>query len=93
MASFMVAAWECLAKQHASNMWDFPVVFEEMLVLAPVRAERGDSVTLSVSIDKSHRFQVQAQHPSYRAGPTLPREQNSCRCMPCICKCSCRQEI
>ena len=58
MASFMVAAWECLAKGAGTNMWDFPVVFEDVLVLAPVRGERGDSVTLGVSLDQSNRFQV-----------------------------------
>jgi len=58
MAAFMVSAWECLAKGAGASMWDFPVVFEDVLVLAPVRGERGVAVTLNVSLDKSQRFQV-----------------------------------
>lgn len=56
--SYLVTAWEALAAQHEKTMAELPVVFEDVSIVQAVQAQPGDNVTLSVLLDRSHRFQV-----------------------------------
>ena len=56
--SYLVTAWEALAAQRETTMEELPVVFEDVSIVQAVQANPGDQVTLSVLLDRSHRFQV-----------------------------------
>lgn len=56
--SYLVTAWEALAAQHEKTMAELPVVFEDVSIVQAVQTQPGDNVTLSVLLDRSHRFQV-----------------------------------
>ncbi|EIE22203.1 ketoacyl-synt-domain-containing protein [Coccomyxa subellipsoidea C-169] len=56
--SYLVAAWEALATQQEKAMAELPVAFEDVCILQAVQAQPGDNITLSVLLDRSHRFQV-----------------------------------
>ena len=56
--SYLVTAWEALATQHEKTMAELPVVFEDVSIVQAVQAQPGENVTLSVLLDRSHRFQV-----------------------------------
>ena len=53
-----MTAWEALATQRETTMEELPVVFEDVSIVQAVQANPGDAVTLSVLLDRSHRFQV-----------------------------------
>lgn len=56
--SYMVTAWEALATQQEKTMDELPVSFEDVSIVQAVQAQPGENVTLSVLLDRSHRFQV-----------------------------------
>jgi len=39
-------------------MDQLPVTFEDVSIVQAVQAQSGENVTLSVTLDRSHRFQV-----------------------------------
>jgi fatty acid synthase len=53
-----VTAWEALAAQQETTMEELAVTFEDVSIVQAVQAQPGESVTLSVLLDRSHRFQV-----------------------------------
>lgn len=56
--SYLVTAWEALAAQQETTMEEMPVIFEDVSIVQAVQAQPGENVTLSVLLDRSHRFQV-----------------------------------
>lgn len=68
--SYLVAAWEALAT-HEKTM---PVVFEDVSIVQAVQAQPGENVTLSVLLDRSHRFQVPT------TGPPTEHSQSAALC-------------
>lgn len=56
--SYLVTAWEALAAQQETTMDELPVTFEDVSIVQAVQAQPGENVTLSVTLDRSHRFQV-----------------------------------
>lgn len=56
--SYLVTAWEALASQAGKSMADLPVTWSNVSIYQAVQAEAQDSVTLSVLLDRSDRFQV-----------------------------------
>jgi fatty acid synthase len=56
--SYLVTAWEALAAQQETTMDEMPVIFEDVSIVQAVQAQPGENVTLSVLLDRSHRFQV-----------------------------------
>ena len=56
--SYLVTAWEALASQAGKNMADLPVTWSDVSIYQAVQAEAQDSVTLSVLLDRSDRFQA-----------------------------------
>ena len=56
--SYLVTAWEALAAQQETTMEELPVSFEDVSIVQAVQAQPGEAVTLSVLLDRSHRFQV-----------------------------------
>ena len=58
MACFLVTAWEVFAKFEQKSIWECPVEFQDVLVLAPIRAERTDKVRIRVLFDFDDSFQV-----------------------------------
>ena len=56
--SYLVTAWEALAAQQETTMEELPVIFEDVSIVQAVQAQPGENVTLSVLLDRSHRFQV-----------------------------------
>ena len=56
--SYLVTAWEALATQQEKTMDELPVTFEDVSIVQAVQAQPGENVTLSVLLDRSHRFQV-----------------------------------
>ena len=56
--SYLVTAWEALAAQNETTMDEMPVTFEDVSIVQAVQAQPGENVTLSVTLDRSHRFQV-----------------------------------
>ena len=59
--SYLVTAWEALATQRETTMEELPVVFEDVSIVQAVQAQPGEAVTLSVLLDRSHRFQARAR--------------------------------
>lgn len=54
-----MTAWEALARKRTGGViWDFPVEFNNVRILMPVPIARDQKVTLEVSLDFSHHFQV-----------------------------------
>ena len=53
-----MTAWEALATQRETTMAELPVVFEDVSIVQAVQAAPGEAITLSVLLDRSHRFQV-----------------------------------
>ena len=62
--SYLVTAWEALAAQQETTMEDLPVSFEDVSIVQAVQAQPGEAVTLSVLLDRSHRFQVCSVTPA-----------------------------
>ena len=56
--SYLVTAWEALASQRGKKMGDCPVTWSDVSIYQAVQAEAQDSVTLSVLLDRSDRFQA-----------------------------------
>ena len=56
--SYLVTAWEALASQQETTMEELPVSFEDVSIVQAVQAQPGESISLSVLLDRSHRFQV-----------------------------------
>lgn len=56
--SYLVTAWEALAAQQEKKMSELPVLFEDVSIVQAVPVAPGGSVTLSVVLDASHRFQA-----------------------------------
>ena len=56
--SYLVTAWEALASQQETTIEELPVSFEDVSIVQAVQAQPGEAVTLSVLLDRSHRFQV-----------------------------------
>lgn len=56
--SYLVTAWEALATQLGKPMAEVPVEWNDVSIQQAVQADEGSSVTLSVLLDRSHRFQV-----------------------------------
>lgn len=56
--SYLVTAWEALAAQEEKKMSELPVLFEDVSIVQAVPVAPGGSVTLSVVLDASHRFQA-----------------------------------
>ena len=56
--SYLVTAWEALASQAGKTMADLPVTWSDVSIYQAVQAEAQDSVTLSVLLDRSDRFQA-----------------------------------
>ena len=56
--SYLVTAWEALASQQETTMEELPVSFDDVSIVQAVQAQPGEAVTLSVLLDRSHRFQV-----------------------------------
>ena len=53
-----MTAWEALASQQETTMEELPVSFEDVSIVQAVQAQPGEAITLSVLLDRSHRFQV-----------------------------------
>ena len=53
-----MTAWETLAAQAKKKMHELPVLFEDVSIVQAVPVAPGGSVTLSVVLNASHRFQV-----------------------------------
>ncbi|EIE23140.1 hypothetical protein COCSUDRAFT_47508 [Coccomyxa subellipsoidea C-169] len=71
--SYLVTAWEALATQHEKTMAELPVVFEDVSIVQAVQAQPGENVTLSVLLDRSHRFQVLQETDIIAEGRIKPR--------------------
>lgn len=56
--SYLVTAWEALANEHDVDMGAIAVQFSNVSIIQAVSVQPGEDVTLSVLLDKSHRFQA-----------------------------------
>ncbi|CAK0786732.1 hypothetical protein CVIRNUC_009946 [Coccomyxa viridis] len=79
--SYLVTAWEALASQQETTMEELPVSFDDVSIVQAVQAQPGEAVTLSVLLDRSHRFQVLQETDiiaegriKARAAPAAPKK-------------------
>lgn len=57
-----MTAWEAFAAHHKAKMCELPVLFEDVSIVQAVPVAPGGAVTLSVTlsvlVDRSHRFEA-----------------------------------
>ena len=77
--SYLVTAWEALAAQQETTMDELPVTFEDVSIVQAVQAQPGENVTLSVTLDRSHRFQVPSSLMKHNPveEPSMHKMQNT----------------
>lgn len=56
--SYLVTAWDALATLMGKPMSEVCVEWADVVIQQAVQADADSSVTLSVLLDNSHRFQV-----------------------------------
>ena len=56
--SYLITAWDALAASLDKQMHEVPVQWSDVTIQQAVHADVNSSVTLSVHLDKSSRFQV-----------------------------------
>ena len=76
--AYLVTAWEALAAQAGKPTTELPVEWSDVKVFQAVQAESDTSVTLSVLLDRSHRFQVSLPAPQLTL--YVPQQSLNRRC-------------